>query len=282
MIKSAPLISWVYALLILLFIIGLAVLFPSDKKVSLALERLELNPKIQKHFRVAAVGTSLSGYGFYPDKKMQEEYAKREGKKIEFFRFWNPGRDLEIFDALFERLKSSEINLVLIEAKLLYYSNGDGFIPLNKVRNTVVNVIKSPFKVPALDDETRVQEGFKRFGVEKKKKDYLEIARSKRYKREFKPTKKLDEFLLYAKQNNVTVALVGLPFAQEVELLYPPELKVYEEEILKQYKEKYNVRYISFEEKLNETYFGDLVHVNAKGRTSLSTWLISQIQGMSQ
>jgi len=273
--KDSPLIVWVYTSLILIFIIVLTLLFPK-KEIN---ENLDIKPLLEPYsnFRVVSIGTSLTGTAFYPDKKMEIIAKEKNNITINYFRFAKPGRNLETFSELFENLKNSKVDLILIEDNLLYYKDK----PYNKfdeIKNTITDWILSKNTANVSNYEEAVEITFKKYDLQKQKVYYNKVANNDRFKREFYPTPELHDLLEYAKNNNIKIALIELPFAKEVEEHFSQELKLYEQNIRNQYKEKYNIEYIPFNEEIDASYFGDGVHSNRKGREFLSSWLINQVK----
>lgn len=286
---SPPLTVWLYSVLMFLSVLGTAYVFvPSPPHVEDNVpERLTAPPPSSHTFRVVLIGTSLTGWGFH-DSVAMEAIAQAEGMtSLEFFRMAKTGRNLGRLHALFEALKTADPDLVLIEEKLLCYADpSPGQLPihLQRVRGFLQEIIKGRIMpTPALPNhsfitDSMVHEWLKKAALKEKATDYQAAASMVRIRREFPPHRALHQFLVHARTQGVPVILLGLPFAQPVEALYPTQERNHERAIRQRYKDTYGTGYLAFTDDLGEDHFADLFHANLKGRERLSAWLIGQLR----
>lgn len=290
-VKAPPLTVWLYACGLFMGMLCLAYLY-SESLHSLPdeiPERLANTEPSDRSFKVVLIGTSLTGWGFYEDADM-EAYASVHGiPELEFYRMAKSGRRLELFDTLFETLMSAKPNLVFIEEKLLFYKNSrsgpwpesvqktkqfllEGILEVIRQRRMPVTSSKDRYYIR--DSDLRAQPL-----LLKKRTDYQAAASIVRARRNFVPSPALHRFLVHARGQNIPVVLLGLPFAQEVEALYPEMDTQYEQKIRQLYLDIYGIEQLPFTDELSEDHFRDLFHVNFDGRDRLSAWFVEQLKG---
>lgn len=276
--KSYPPLSiWFYTFLtlFLLFSASLAIVTISENNLP---KKLQEKSKAKDALKVVSIGSSLTGFAFYPDIQMNT-FAKKEAFiALDFYRFAKGGRHLESFDSLFEALIMSKPDLVMIEEELLFYTSPRMNL-INKSRTKIKNFIIALLIQHHWDPtfEKEVQYALRRAGM---KRDIAELntAIKQWRKRGFNPSLALDKFLTYAQEHNISVISYSLPFSSDVAKHYPKEYKNYEKKMRKQYTQKYAIKSIVYKKSLDKSYFVDLVHANTKGRKILSRWLIEQIK----
>lgn len=287
--KAPPLTVWLYAVGILIGILGLAYVasappssFPDEMP-----ERLTKTESPDKAFRIVLIGTSLTGFGFYQDSDM-EAYAQARGMPaLEFYRLARSGRNLARFNTLFDALRITKPNLVFIEEKLLFYTNpqlGPWQDRIQRIKGFFHQIILQRKLLPVINTDhlyirdSDVHDWLKQVELQARRTDYQAAASMVRDRRDFTPTPALHKFLVRARTHNIPVVLLGLPFAREVEALYPQKDRQYEQQIRQLYVDTYGMDYLPFTEELGEDHFGDLFHANLKGRERLSAWFVEQLR----
>lgn len=275
--NSAPLIVWFYTLLILFFLFASSLAIVHVTEAALP-EKLQAPKKSPNSYRVVAVGSSLTGFAFYPDTQMTQ-FAQSQGiDSLEFFRYAKGGRVLERFDALFETLMQTDPDMVILEEPLLLYTTKPLSVMADsrtKIKNFFISLLTQHRWDPTFEKEVRY--GFNRPGLQRELSDFKTAMRHWQ-KREFKPTKALENFLNYAKEHNIPVVMLHLPFEKGLTQHYPKALLPYEAKMRMQYHNQYATRSIRFDRPLDKTYFTDLVHASPKGRERFSTLLLEQIK----
>lgn len=270
--KSIPIKVWSCAVLVVIIFFAFFFFNPNIKKecvsyIDLKLDRLESINKSKKN--IIAIGTSLMLNGLYFDQDMNILAKQHDINNFNFLKFAVSGRNMSNFDSLFLKLKNFQSDIVFIDASIIFYADFDNFFFCftNNIRQ---HIKKNLFGIYSdiLKEEKRIQ---KELNLVNKitLEDYIHnLDTWKTRKLNF--TQAFMKFIIYAQQNNITVVILDLLRAKEVQPFHKNFYASYENEIKKVLYDKYGILYKHTSDILTKESFADYSHANFKGRKLMS------------
>ncbi|CAG1064935.1 hypothetical protein BAC1_00507 [uncultured bacterium] len=236
-----------------------------------------------KSLKVLAIGSSLMDRAVYFDEQMEALAESRGLPNLVFARITRSGGDISNFMPLLSQMAQAAPDIILVESDSVFYD-----------RHTIKNVflreyivflrallmanLKSGPTLPeprvyienefdlALDGKTSARPG--KTLLDKALLDWNEMGLTGRYK--------IELFLSEAGKTGAKVVLINIPRNPEFLARIQREGANGEKQRL---EDDYGIRSIMFDGEHSPELYSDYAHLNEKGRSVFSDWLIEELKG---
>lgn len=278
--KTVPFKVWLFSLVIVLIFLFLGLLIPeqvesNNIQINKLIKLKSINNGTKKS--IVTIGTSLLGHALYPDKEMNNLAKAYNIQDMNYLRFPHGGRDLEYFNNLFNALCKYKPNVVVLDASLMFYFSKDMLDinePIFKFTKKIKDYIKNSFghAQNSLNYEDRIQSSMDKttnIKIFKWKKNLNQWI-----KRGHNLSASFLHFIQYANANNIKLYIVDFSRAHSTQNIFPNKYSNYENRMILEYSNRYNINYRKYPVSLSKEYFIDYAHANNRGRKVISEWFV--------
>ncbi len=235
-----------------------------------------------KSLKVLAIGSSLMGRAVYFDEQMEALAERRGFPNLVFVRITRSGADISNFTPLLSHMAQAAPDIILVESDSVFYNR-------HKIKNVFLReyiiflraLLMANLKSGPTLPEPRVYENefdlawadksFARPG-----KSLLDRAVLDWNEMGFTGRVKIERFFSEAAKTGARVVVVDIPRNPE----FLARIQRQETNVDKQrLEDDYGVRSIMFDGEHRPELYSDYAHLNEKGRSVFSDWLIEKLKG---
>lgn len=231
-----------------------------------------------------AIGSSLMDRAVYFDEQMEALAERRGLPNLVFGRITRPGGDISNFMPLLDHVAQTAPDIILVESDSVFYDR-------HKIKNLflrdyivflraflMANLKSGPtLPEPRVYVENEFDAGGDRAPRARLNKTLLDEALLNWNEMDLTDSVKIERFFSGAAKTGARVVLVGIPRNPEFEELARSSSKV-PIGLKQRIEDDFGVKLIRFDEHRPE-FYSDNAHLNEKGRSMFSLWLIEELKG---
>jgi len=289
---------WICSFAVVCILVGVCGLMLPDPVLlvlnykRLTTEMVEENGPASRKKHIVSLGSSITRHAIYYDEEM-EAFARRSGyDDFSFTRFVLGGSHLSQFYPLFDHIIAAKPDIVLFQSSFLAYKK-----PFKKKHHGQIHTVRYFLKQYFLNAVSDISK-FRKYRHNREQQEPLSLETvKKRQSRSQKPSRlkrivqrrmkwslwkideipeRLDQFFTKAADAGIKIIILNLPRPEESRTVIPGTEEDYGK-LMTRYQNNYQVQYLNYPYQLGLESFLDYNHLTPGARKSYVSWLLKQL-----